>query len=272
MFDELRQAVKSIECLSDPNAGEVRFGSTILLAGSFIYAVIAGLSRRYPRMRFDLVTAQQDALQRQFIERDVDLLIAWERGSNADERLNFEFLYDDSYVVVAGAQSPWARRRRIELAELVSESWTLPPPQTVLGMAVLEAFRASGLDGPRATVTVLPGDVRLKLLGTGRFLTIFQASALRLSDERPQFKVLPVKLPFVPRPSESLRSRTARSAQLRNSSSSTPAKLLSRWRKKIVVARSASGPKRNQPLAPMSASDPGRAKTFGGARRHDRCE
>src|SRR3954468_24664542 len=34
-FDELRQAVKNIEFLSDPTAGEVRIGSTDFLAASF---------------------------------------------------------------------------------------------------------------------------------------------------------------------------------------------------------------------------------------------
>ena len=49
MFDDLRQAVKNIEFLADPTAGEVRIGSTIPLAASFVYAVIERLSRRYPR-------------------------------------------------------------------------------------------------------------------------------------------------------------------------------------------------------------------------------
>jgi DNA-binding transcriptional LysR family regulator len=196
MFDDLRQAVKNIEFLADPTAGEVRIGSTIPLAASFVYAVIERLSRRYPRIVFSLATAQQDALQLALCDRSVDLLIAWRRDSEADERLTFEFLYDDSYVVVAGAKNPWTRRRRIELAELVSESWTLPPPDTVLGTAVTEAFRASGLQCPRASVVTLPGEVRTKLLATGRFLTIFPASALVFSAERPKLKVLPVKLPL----------------------------------------------------------------------------
>ena len=63
-------------------------------------------------------------------------------------------------------------------------------------MAVLEAFRASGLQSPRVTVVALPGEVRTKLLTTGRFLTIFPASALVFSAERSKLKVLPVKLPL----------------------------------------------------------------------------
>jgi DNA-binding transcriptional LysR family regulator len=195
MFDDLRQAVKTIEFLVDPTAGEVRIGTILPLATSFVNAVVDRLSRRYPRIVCQFTIAQQDVLHRDLRERNVDLLIAWKREPDSDERLDFEFLYDDSFVVVAGMQNPWAQRRRIELAELVSERWTLPAPTTVLGMAVAEAFRARGLDCPRATVIALPEVVRMKLLTTGRFLSIFTASALRFSDHRPKLKVLPVELP-----------------------------------------------------------------------------
>ena len=196
MFDDLRQAVKNIEFLADPTVGEVRIGTILPLATSFVHAVIDRLSRRYPRIVCHCAIGQQNALHRELMERDLDLLIAWKRTPDSDERSNFELLYDDSYVVVAGTQSPWARRRRIELAELVGETWTLPPTATVLGAAVMEAFRARGLDCPRATVLVLPEAVRVKLLTTGRFLSIFTSSGLRFSDERSKVKVLPVELPL----------------------------------------------------------------------------
>jgi len=49
MFDELRQAVKKIEFLADPTAGEVRIGCTFSLATSFVFAAVDRLSLRYPR-------------------------------------------------------------------------------------------------------------------------------------------------------------------------------------------------------------------------------
>src|SRR5262249_5931775 len=107
-----------------------------------------------------------------------------------------EFLYDDSYVIVAGSRNPWARRRKITLADLVNEAWTLPPPETVIGKQVVEAFRRCGLPAPTPTVAALPREVRMKFLATGRFLTIFPVSALKFSGQSPDVKVLPVDLPF----------------------------------------------------------------------------
>src|SRR5258708_3256298 len=87
------RGVKNIEFLNDPMAGEVRIGSIAPLATSFVSAVIDRLSRRYPRVAFHLVTAQPSTLQRELSERGIDLFIA--RSPMADERLGFEFIFED---------------------------------------------------------------------------------------------------------------------------------------------------------------------------------
>jgi DNA-binding transcriptional LysR family regulator len=200
VFDDLRQGVKNIEFIANPTAGEVRIGSTDFLAATFVSALVDRLSRRYPRVVFHLVTGYMETLHRELSERNVDLLIVRSAGPLADERLNFEFLFDDSYVVVAGAQSRWARRRRIQIAELAEELWALPPLESVIGSVLTEAFRASGLGYPPVTVVTDSPHMRISLLATGRFVTIFPASALRFLARRSELKVLPVELPMARRP------------------------------------------------------------------------
>jgi DNA-binding transcriptional LysR family regulator len=180
-FDDLRQAVKSIEFLADPTAGELRIGCTPLLATSFVSAVVDRLSRRHPRMELS--------------QRNVDLLVARRFGPVAEERLGFEFLFDDSLVVAAGAQSPWARRRKVEFAELLKESWVLPPAGSEIASIAMEAFRANGVDYPRTTVVTDSPHARMSLLATGRFVTILSASALKFPAMRAEIKALPLHLP-----------------------------------------------------------------------------
>jgi len=200
VFDDLRQGVKNIAFLADPAAGELRIGTTTFLAASFVSALVDRLSRRYPRIVFHLVTGYTEALHQELAERNVDLLIIRGSGPIADPRYDFEFLFDDSYVVAAGAQNQWVRRRRIEIAELVNELWVLPPPDSVIGSIVMDAFRASGLDYPRVSVVTDCPHMRISLLATGRFVTIFPASAFRFLTKRSELKVLPVELPMARRP------------------------------------------------------------------------
>ena len=199
VFHELRESVRDIQFLADPTAGEVRIGSNPSLATSLVAAVVDRLSQRHPRMTFQLMAAEREVVLGKLSEGKVDFLIEREFDPPSDERLGFEFLFEDRYVVVASAKSPWARRRKIELAELVKESWVLPPPTSVIGSVTMDACRAKRLDYPRTIVITVPPEVRMTLVATGRFLTIFAASALRFPSRRPGVKILPVELPMARR-------------------------------------------------------------------------
>jgi DNA-binding transcriptional LysR family regulator len=196
VFDDLRQTLTDIRFLADPTAGEVRIGCSSILATSFVSAVIERLSARYPKIVFQLTIARIEVLHRELRERNVDVVIAQRLGPIADEHLDFEFIFDASFVVAAGAQNRWARRRKVSLEELLDEPWTLPPRASALGSVTAGAFRACGLDHPRATVFVIPTEVRINLLMTGRYLTILAGFALRFSAWRSAIKVLPIQLPI----------------------------------------------------------------------------
>jgi DNA-binding transcriptional LysR family regulator len=193
VFDDLRQGMKNIEFLADPAAGEVRIGCSHFVAASLVPAIIDQLFPRYPRITFYIVPGSDEALHRDLHERNVDFLVTWGASRFADEQLGFEPLFDDFHVVVAGVQSPWARRRKIELVELANEPWVLPSPSSELGAIAKRAFRARGLN-PRAIVSSSPTEVRIRLLATGRFLTVVPASVLRFPTMRADIKALPVEL------------------------------------------------------------------------------
>jgi DNA-binding transcriptional LysR family regulator len=198
VFDELRQGFKDIEFLTDPTAGELRIGCSEAIAAGPILAVIDRLTRRHPHLAFDVVTGSNAALFHDLTERKVEVVISRITESAAEghkEHMLVERLFDDAVVVAAGIQNPWTRRRRIELAELVDEPWTLPPFHTYSGALAIEAFRSRGLKPPRAMVITLSLNLRNKLLSTGRFLTLLPSHALMPSGKHPSVKALPVELP-----------------------------------------------------------------------------
>src|SRR5262245_39653738 len=176
VFDELRQGVKEIEFIADPTAGEVRIGATSAIGVGIVAAVIDRISRKYPRVRFHVVTATPPTLFRELRERNVDMIIV--REPARDEDIDSEILYEDRTVVVAATNNPWSRRRRVKLAELANEVWALPEPGSRLAAALVEAFRANGVEAPRGTVTASSGHLRDTLLVTGRFLTVLPQSLL----------------------------------------------------------------------------------------------
>jgi DNA-binding transcriptional LysR family regulator len=198
-FDELRQGVRDIEFLADPTAGEVRVGSTPPLAASVVSAVVDQLSRRHPRIVFRVFTDDSETLHRALQERAMDLLIVRQFGPVA-EGANFEVLYDNPYVVAAGRENPWLRRRNIALADLVNEPWALPPRESAVGALAEQAFRACGLPSPRPTVVAFAHEMRINLLATGRYLTVLPESLLKVPAPHPLIRKLPVTLPIASGP------------------------------------------------------------------------
>src|SRR5262249_44288643 len=194
VFDDLRLAAKNIESLTDPQAGEVRIGCNSYLAPGFVAAVIERLARRYPRIEFRIVAPPLELVRRELHERRIDVLVESKLAPH-DALSNFELLYEETFVVAAGINNPWARRRRIKLSELANESWILATPESVFGFILSEDFRSAGFDFPLTTVFTHIPDVRMTLLASGRYLTTLPVSVLQLPPKRPHIKVLPVALP-----------------------------------------------------------------------------
>jgi DNA-binding transcriptional LysR family regulator len=196
VFDELKQSVRDIESLGDPNSGEVRIGCTEPMAAGFVSAVIDRLSRQYPQLIFQLELCTTPAQQFHVLrERKCDLVVArmWTQALEPD--MDVEVLFDDQVFVVAGQRSKWLGRRKLALAELVDEHWLLAPVDSDPGSPVFEIFHALGLAVPRGRVVSYSLNVRSSLLATGRFLAIIPASVLRLGATSSVLKVLPCALP-----------------------------------------------------------------------------
>jgi DNA-binding transcriptional LysR family regulator len=200
VFDELKQSVKEIEFLADPTAGELRIGCTEPLAAGFLPEVIDTVSRQYSQVRFEVVTADPATLiERELRERNIELALAPISGLSLRAELAVEILFDDRQVVMAGAKSKWVRRRDLRLADLVHEPWLWPPPASIIGLAMTEAFQASGLELPRAQVVTFSVPLCYQLLSRGRLLAMLPVSMARLGQGLP-LKILNVAFPAIPRP------------------------------------------------------------------------
>ncbi len=199
VFDELWQGIRDIEFLADPMAGEVRVAAGEMLLAGLLPAAIAQSSRRYPQIAIRVVQATTSILEfRELRERKVDLVLAGIPGTFKADDLAVEILFDDPHRVVVGASSPWARRRKVALADLVDEPWILPTNQVASAM-IAEAFKVHGLEAPRGGVSAGSIVLRNHLLATGRFLSVLPNSVLRHNAKQWSLKALPIDLGVKPR-------------------------------------------------------------------------
>jgi len=82
-------------------------------------------------------------------------------------------------VIAAGAHTKWARRRKIDLAELIDEPWASAGPDTLGRALAEEMFRACGLSAPMPRVAAVSISLRARLVAGGPYLAMFVTSVLR---------------------------------------------------------------------------------------------
>jgi DNA-binding transcriptional LysR family regulator len=198
--DELKQGIRDIEFLTDPTVGEVRIGCIESLCGVILPALVHRFCLEYPRIALQVVPIATPTLELPDLhERKLDLAMSRLSIPHAQdpfgEDLNVEVLFNDQPVVAAGANSRWARRRKIDLSELVDAPWVATPRDTLPTVALEQAFRASNLPIPKIRVTTFSLQLRTHLLATGNFLTAMPRSLLRLNADGIRLKALPVTLP-----------------------------------------------------------------------------
>jgi DNA-binding transcriptional LysR family regulator len=198
VFDELRHAVEDVAFLADPTAGELRLGCSDWAAG-VVGAAIDRISRRYPRIGFDILSSDAAALQRELKGRNIELFVAARSESLNSEDFDADILYDDPLVVAADARHPLVGRRNIRFAELINEPWALPPANTISGSYIRDAFRKTGLALPTTIVSTYSAVLQHYLVGTSRFIMVLPKSMLSLMAKTYSLKELPVRLPTMQR-------------------------------------------------------------------------
>ena len=198
-FDDLRQTIKEIEFLANPTSGEIRIGCPETVA-ALMTPVVERLSAQYPGIVLDVTEVAAPTLDLpQLRDRTLDLAVLRVAGQPSAHRygadLDVEVLFNDEARIVVGKDSRWARRRKIDLAELAGERWILPPTNSLNSAVVMDAFRMRGLDTPTISIVTYSMQLRAKLVSGGNYVTVFPRSLLRLYADDMGLKELPIDLP-----------------------------------------------------------------------------
>ena len=195
-LDELKQGLRDISFLADPGVGEVRVGwpeSFSELFSSMVRAFCLehpGIALRIDHFGWPSPGGELPELR----ARKLDIALSRAVPHQFGEEFNLEVLFDDPAVVAAGLNSRWARRRRIELADLVDASWVVTPRGTMATMLLEQAFRDAALPTPKLRVMTFSVQLRAHLLVEGEFLSCMPRSLLGVSAGGIGLKALPIKL------------------------------------------------------------------------------
>ncbi|MFY9952692.1 LysR family transcriptional regulator [Bradyrhizobium sp.] len=194
IFDEMRQGVRSLEHLSDPNSGEVRLGCTEIVIHSLAPTIVRKFSQKYPGVQLDVKLTNPGEYQIQELrERKIDLLITRATGQRPEDDFHSEVLFDEPFVFVVGAQSEFARKRRVALKDIIKSNWVLPSYDSAPGVLIAGIFRANDFQPPRPAIKTVSIQLTKLLIASGEFVGILPTSVAALDAHQAALKVLPFK-------------------------------------------------------------------------------
>jgi DNA-binding transcriptional LysR family regulator len=202
-FDDLRQGIQEIEFLSDPGVGEIRIGAPESVSSAILPAIIRRFAQQHPRALLDVDTTAVTTAVPKLRDRNLDLVMVLGAITPEDiylaNDLRVEVLFNDELVVAADRDSEWARRRKIDLADLAEAPWILAP-SGFSNVVLAEAFRARGLGMPKIGLKTFSIHIRANLIAGSNFVTTLPKSVLDHYAHRLPLKALPVALPARPWP------------------------------------------------------------------------
>jgi DNA-binding transcriptional LysR family regulator len=191
IFDEMRQGLRSLKHLSDPNSGEVRLGCTEIVIHSLAPSIARNFLQKYPGVQLDVKLTNPGEYQIQELrERKIDLLITRATGERLEDDFNSEVLFDEPFVFVVGAQSEFARKRRVTLKDIISSNWVLPSYESAPGLLIAEIFRANKFERPKPAIKTVSIQLTKSLIASGEFVGILPTSVAALDAHQAALKVL----------------------------------------------------------------------------------
>lgn len=185
--------------MADPTVGQVRIGCPESISAAILQTILENFTQQYPRVVLEVDTVNTLSFAQQLRERKLDVVLARGGWPLEDPQLltdfNVETLYDDELVIVVGNNSPWARRRKIDIANLHGERWILTTGDRWNYQVISRAFAQRGLDVPSINIKTISVHLRANMVTTGQFITTFPRSVIDLYGDRFGLKVLPIELP-----------------------------------------------------------------------------
>jgi len=194
VFGELRLAAEDLQSVSDGLQGTLHIGTVPMPASGIVPATVFEMQERFPKVFISVTEANESTLIDALHSRRIDLLIARKPLVRPDDSLNYDVLYGDPLCVISGDHHPLAKRRKIQMDELMLHRWVMPSVGSAFYDQIRRVLAELNLDPPEHAVETLSIPVMYGMLSRGPYLAFATLSQVRFNPLRSFLRILPVKL------------------------------------------------------------------------------
>lgn len=148
ILTQLRHASEDLQSLNEGLSGRVHVGTLLAASPTLLPRSIAILRERRPGIAVTVTEGTIDRLMPELRTGDIDIVLGRLPEYREREGLQQEVLFLDSIAIVVREGHALIHKPGLTLADLVAQTWVMPPPQTSLRRQLEFAFRKEGLEPP----------------------------------------------------------------------------------------------------------------------------
>src|SRR3984957_9055061 len=204
-LQEIKYGVEELHAAQGSVVSRIAIGNIPHSGERILSAAASALLAAYPTAQVQVVDGHYDALLADLRAGKLDLLFGVLRRPAWAVDVSEELLFENPYVVVAGAHHPLAQAKRVTLRDLAGYEWIMPEPGAPRRQAFARMFADSPAQ-PRVAIETTSLAIYRSILASSDRLTLMSRLAPQ-SPEGSALAVLPFRSPHLAR-QDGVASRT----------------------------------------------------------------
>ncbi len=191
----LNQAHDEIVALQDGRSGQVNVGAITSPGLALLPAAVALVKKDRPNLRVSVDIETSPVLLERLEQGTLDVLIARLSAEHAKDNLRYEALTEEPVCAVVRPGHPLAQSTDLQLRDLASAGWIVPPTGSVLRHRFELMYREDGLHPP---VNVIESAALLfitAMLERSDMVAVLAAEVARYYAGHGIVAILPLEMP-----------------------------------------------------------------------------
>lgn len=188
---DLKSAVHEIEALRGGAGGVVSIGVAPAVAADFAPALVEKILNSGRALRLRVAEGLVEELTAGVRSGALDFSITTRKSTEGEDDLVAQLLFEDTFVVCCAMDHPLARKRKVDVGDLLAPPWVLAPREGVLKHEFDGCFKRAGVAAPAAIVETASGALSKALVMERGFLSFLPREMIAYEVRKGYLSVVP---------------------------------------------------------------------------------
>lgn len=189
----LDDVAREVADLAQGRVGHLRIGASPSIAVEILLvAAYAALMNAGQKITTAIRIQQTHATLPALRNGELDLVLS-ALPVQPDEDMVQESLIADDIVVIASANHPLTRQKKVTIADLAQQHWALTPSNSVTRRGFNQLFEAKGIPPPKPTLEISSAALTLRMVGASDLLCFVSRWCLNRYETSPGLVEIPAK-------------------------------------------------------------------------------